>query len=373
MLSYTFLVALLFTDKSFIFVSSSGFGEIAACLCLVAGIYFWTKSKNSHNVLTAALFFALAGLTKLQILPFVYVVTFLFIILQEEKRRENLLLLVYVSVIWLVGEFFYAFIQGYDLAAIGRSFWRLASETSAMAEALPVFYRLAHVNAFFVSFNMILISIVVVYYFKNFRRVVLFEKTAFLFLVLMSLWWVFFFVAMNVRNLIYVTVINYMLLSIVFDQSRVGIGVAARRLVYSIIGLFLVINFAHTTIYSIRLVNKGFSDEFNFALLGYETFAVRDLNSGQRDFFEYVNKRIPSESDIYYISEDYYRYIFTEREFIAMSADTVVLTLPKNSYFILTYIDYKNDYVTDGLLSYLHNEAELVFKKNFYEVYRVVE
>ena len=89
------------------------------------------------------------------------------------------------------------------------------------------------------------------------------------------------------------------------------------------------------------------------------------------EFFDYINERLDSESEIFYIGVDYYKYLFSAREFTAIGDNAKHLALPKDSYFLLTYIDYKNDYICDDLLIYLSNNADLVFKRNFYEIYRI--
>ena len=91
----------------------------------------------------------------------------------------------------------------------------------------------------------------------------------------------------------------------------------------------------------------------------------------QEEFFQYINDELEPESDVYYISVDYYKYIFTEKEFISLERNAKHLELPKGSYFILTYIDYKVDYVWNELIVYLNNNADLVFRKDFYEIHRI--
>jgi hypothetical protein len=369
---YLLLLAFLVTDPAFIYISSSGYGEIPALVSFLVGVFFLTDIRKNNHPIIPAVFLALAGLTKLQLLPFIIFVLCLLAVFKANRRGNILVTVVSTCLFWVAGEFIFAFLQGYDVVAISTSFWRLLNESSALAESLPIMYRLAHVNAFFGASNIIIVSIIYYYYLRNFKNSPLIEKTLFAFALLLAIWWTFFFVAMSIRNLIYVLVINYVLVSIVIGRSVKRMDNARRlEIMYGMIAVFFCLVFVNTTIFNVRLANKGISDEFDYAISGYETFSRRGIESAQREFFVQINTKCDPEIPIYYISQDYYKYIFTDKTFHSVRRNMEDPMLPKGAYFILTYIDYKNDYVWDGLLVYLDDRADLVFKNHWYEIYKV--
>ncbi len=372
---YVVLLLLLVSSSILMFLSSSGYGEIAAFFSFLLAVFFWTNGRNLHTrTLIPAVFFALAALTKLQLLPFIIALGVIFIFIKRERAKENIALLIYTCLLWITGALIFGFLQGYNLSDIGRMFWVLGSSSGQMIGHLSIFNRLNYLNAFANALNLMVSSVVVFYYFRNFRRVSLFEKTLFTFSLLVFLWWLIFYPGFSVRNVVYSIITFYILFSIIL-RDLIGWIRNSDKKVYFVgtIILFLTLNFVNGTIRNIRLSNKGISDEFLFASIGYETFSAKGLRSSQEDFFDFVNEKLDPGRGIYFISVDYNKDIFTEKEFRSIKHGTENLSLPVGSYFILTYIDYKHDYIWDDLVVYLNNNANLIFKENFYEVYEITD
>lgn len=371
-------IILLISDVGFVFLSSSAYGEIGAFLFLFLAIYLRTRNDlGKKETFLSALFFAIAGLNKLQLLPYIFIINLLFLLFQKTKTRSNFLILIYFVLFWFAGIFGFDFLQGYNLKSIAESLWELSHASSQMIHPLPLLRRLAQLSHFSRISNLLLVCVIVSYYVVNFKKVNTFEKALFGFSMINTFSWLFGFGAISTRTLLYAIIINYILISIItiriLDFSK------NNRVRYSVIVgvviLFLSVNFVNGTLTSVRLANIGISDEINFANAGYATFSRKEIDRlQQKEFFDFINLKMDSQSKIYGIGGGYFWKTYT---------DKVVNSVPYNiadfsfiedgSYLVLTYIGYKNDYVWDDLLIYLNNNAELVFKKNFYEIYKIIK
>ncbi len=368
---FLIFLILFISDRSIIFVASSGFGEIPAFLPFVIAIFLWTKKQEKKYTFFIALLFALAASTKLQLLFFILILIIGSILFRNKDIKRNVNLLFYTILLWFFVVFFWGIIQGYQIDDIGRTFWRLSSSSSQMLHNIPLSNRLAHINSFFSTFNLVIFSIIIFYYLINYKKVTLFEKTIFIFSCIVTSWWIFSYFAISTRNLTYSIIINYILLSIIITNIIKKEKRINKKMYFSgFVVFFLIINFLNTTVFIYRLTIKGISDEFIFSINGYETFSKKDLKSEQEDFFRFINKNIPQNEKIFSISTGYYESVFTDKKFLTVNQKRKIL-LPKGSYVIITYIAYKNDHVGDDLMRYLNNNAELVYKKNYYEIYKI--
>ena len=371
-------IILLISDVGFVFLSSSAYGEIGAVLFLFMAIYLRTRNNlGKKRIFLSALFFAIAGLNKLQVLPYIFFVNLLFILFQPTHKRENIFILFHFVLFWFLGVFIFAFLQGYDLSQITYGFWRISHASSEMIHPLPLLRRLAQLSHFDSITNLLLVCVIVSYYVVNFTKVNTFEKALFGFSMINTFSWLFGFGAFSTRNLLYAIIINCILISIIAlrtldfsKKSRAGFSA-----IVWVIVLFLSFNFADGTLTSVRLANIGISDEINFANAGYATYSRKEIDkSQQKEFFDFINLKMDSRSNIYGISVDYFWKTYTDRTFTPVPHNIANFSfIEDGAYFVMTYIDYKNDYVWNDLVVYLNNNAELIFKKNFYEIYKITK
>jgi hypothetical protein len=322
------LLVLLVSEKAFVFAASSGFGELPAFLFLVLGFMLWTSRPNRQiNRVLAACTFALAVLTKFQIALILSVLLFLFIIFSDYTRRSNVALLLYTIMFSLFGAVIFVLAQGYGLAEASVSLWNIFSRSSEVAFTLPVLARLSHINSFFNANNVIICSFVIVYYAIRFGKITFFEKVLFVFGVLNSVWWIFSYFDMHIRNLIYAIVINDILFAIAVSRF---LGKPNRRIKILLIGsmvLFCLFRFVDTSVFSIRGAHKGIHDEIDYAIVGYETYSKDEFRSAQAEFYRVIDKEIAPDKTIYHIGVGFDKYVHTKRELKSVKRATKAFRL----------------------------------------------
>lgn len=374
---YLVFLLLLVFDRTYFFVASSAFIEPSAMLFLFTGAYFYFI-KNKENL--SIPFFALAGLSKLQIMP-ILLISFLFIAVFNENEKsekgKEIIFLSKIILLWIVGAVIFTFLQGYDFRDIILSLFRISHSSGEIVYSLPFFNRLSHFNNFFNLFNVTIFSFVLCYYIKNFKKIKPFERFLFIFAVFNITWWILSFYSISPRHVIYGVVINYFLFSIAVYRIYKSIAqTELKNILIGFLSLFLIFNFLNNFVFHAIQIRTGISDEILLAINGYrEPFGdCKDaIKSGQKKFYDFINDNLKGEKN-YCIAAGCNKVLFTNIEFKHPPKNFIKdNTIPKGSYFLLTFIDYKNKYVTDELEIFLNNNAELIFKKNFYEIYKITK
>jgi len=371
--AFPFLLILLVSDIGFIYLSSSAYGELGAVLFLLLGTFFRTEKELNHrNVFFSALFFAIAGTQKMQLLPFIFIVNLIYLLITD-KKRKNFLLLFYFMGIWFAENIVFAIIQGFSLSEIGRGFWTIFGASGQMFGELDLILRLSRLNYLFNIQSLVIYAVIIAYFTFNYKRTSKFEKFLFLFSVLISLLWITSLQAISTRNVYYAIYLNYFLLSIIIYNIYTEIKqINLKRYVYSTVVLIFIFNLAAGATQNIRLIKKGIMDEYQYVNTGFETFnRITIEKSAQREFFEYINSHLMDE-ELYSVGVDYYWYTFTDKKYISVDKN-VLNEIRTGSYFVLTYIDYKNQFVTDKLEVFLHNNSEIIYKNGHWEIYKITK
>lgn len=371
--SFPFLFILLASDIGFIYLSSSAYGELGATLFLVLGTYFRTEKELNHrNVFLSALFFAIAGIQKIQLLPFIFIVNLIYLLITD-KKWKNFLLLFYLISIWFIENIGFSVMQGFSLSEIGRGFWAIFGASGQMFGKLDLILRLSRINYLFNIQSLVIYAVIITYFIFNYKRTSKFEKFLFSFSILISLLWITSLQAISTRNVYYAIYLNYFLLSIIIYNIYTEINqINLKRYVFSTVVLLLIFNLAAGATQNLRLIKKGIMDEYQYTNAGFETFNRGTIEkSAQREFFEYINSHLMDE-ELYSVGVNFYWYTFTDKKYISVDKNALN-EIRTGSYFILTYIDYKNQYITDELEIFLHNNSEIIYKNGYWEIYKIIE
>jgi hypothetical protein len=371
-------IAVLTTNASYVFVGSSAFAEIPATIALFFGFYFWSQvEKGTKYLLFSFVLFALAGVTKFQIMPILLLTLIIVALLDNKLKYRSFLSLLFVIFLWAFGTTLFYFSMGGTLRGILSMYFTLSGSISQVASSTDLTYRFSKINGFNTLLNICIYAPVLIYYLNKFRRYSLFEKILFIFFILNLSWWIFSFFSITPRNLIYAIYIGMLLFSIVTARYINRIMKDDYSIFYKIALPVIIL----LTLNIIAFVNveasRKISDETLFALNGQrEPFGdgSKRIYSGQSEFYTYINNSIPDTAKIYWISMPYNNLLFTSKSICNISIDSVISnTLPSGSYFLLSYIDYKNCYVSDSLYCFLNHHSKIVFKKNYWEIYKLVD
>jgi 4-amino-4-deoxy-L-arabinose transferase-like glycosyltransferase len=376
----SFFAALLFSifllfDRTYLFISSGVFNELSAILFLVAGIYLYTKYNSLKMEILASVFFALAMLSKMQIIPFLFASLLIIGFITKDERLKTIRVLGMASVLFGLFTFALAGVQGFSLIDTVKSIYKITGSSSEMISTLPVANRISHIANYFNIIYICLIAFLSVIIIKNFKKEDKFIQIIFIFSLLNSFWWIFLYFSIAPRNLLYSLVFLYFLASISIERLIKTSPNSYSKYFLPFLIIFLGLHIINNASFIFIEGKKGISDETLLALNGYrEPFGDRNnvIQSGQFEFYDYINNNIAAGTIIYWISPDFNKDLFTERTFIYPEKNFILnKSLPKGSCFLLTYLDFKNKFVTDPLMIYLNNNASLLFKKNYWEVYQI--
>jgi len=233
--------------------------------------------------------------------------------------------------------------------------------------------RLSRLNYLFNIQSLVIYAVIIAYFIFNYKRTSKFEKFLFFFSVLISLLWITSLQAISTRNVYYAVYLNYFLLSIIIYNIYAEIKqINLQRYMCGTVVLLLIFNLAAGATQNLRLIKKGIMDEYQYTNAGFETFNRGTIEkSAQREFSEYINSHLMDE-ELYSVGVDFYWYTFTDKKYISVDKNALN-EIRTGSYFILTYIDYKNQYITDELEIFLHNNSEIIYKNGYWEIYKITE